>query len=105
MKRIVTGLVLALTVAFGIGMVGTASAAGGGKAVKKGAKVFKATCFKECHTGTEDSFGPIIKGKGKTLEEIKNQVRNGGDFMPKLGEDKVSDKELEYVKAYLDSFK
>jgi mono/diheme cytochrome c family protein len=68
-----------------------------------GRDVFVANCG-TCHTlsdaGTSGTTGPSLDGTSRSLEEIEDQVRDGGGAMPALG-DTLSDEDIAAVAEYV----
>lgn len=68
-----------------------------------GRDVFVANCG-TCHmlsdAGTSGTTGPSLDGTSRSVEEIEEQVRNGGGAMPALG-DTLSDEDIAAVAEYV----
>lgn len=69
-----------------------------------GKAVYDPNC-NSCHPGGDKGAGPALKGTDNSAEEIKNQVRNGGEGMPASPASKISDQQLNDVVAYVLSLK
>jgi len=74
-----------------------------GESTAVGREVFVANCG-TCHTlsdaGTSGSIGPELDGGGYSVDQVEQQVRNGGGGMPAF-EDTLSDEEIQEVAAYV----
>ena len=74
-----------------------------GESTAVGREVFVANCG-TCHTlsdaGTSGSVGPELDGGGYSVDQVEQQVRNGGGGMPAF-EDTLSDEEIQEVAAYV----
>ena len=74
-----------------------------GESTAVGREVFVANCG-TCHTlsdaGTSGSVGPQLDGGGYSVDQVEQQVRNGGGGMPAF-EDTLSDEEIQEVAAYV----
>ena len=74
-----------------------------GESTAVGREVFVANCG-TCHTlsdaGTSGSVGPELDGGGYSVDQVEQQVRNGGGGMPAF-EDMLSDEEIQEVAAYV----
>lgn len=68
--------------------------------VEHGAKVFYEHCHK-CHTGGEAALGPALNNKPLPGFMLRLQVRRGLGAMPSFPEDKIDDRELDDLIAYL----
>ena len=69
---------------------------------KNGQHHFMHHCQK-CHPNAEAGLGPAILAPPVFLK--KYQVRHGLGVMPKFEEDKISDKDLDDIMAYLNALK
>lgn len=72
--------------------------------VAAGKAVFEANC-NVCHPGGEKGVGPALKGTAKTPDQIRTQVRQGKGAMPAFGTEKINDKQLTDLIAYVKSLK
>ena len=72
--------------------------------VAAGKTVFDANC-NACHPGGEKGVGPSLKETKLTDDQIKTQVRQGKGAMPAFAADKISDKQLTDLIAYIKSIK
>ena len=85
---------------------GTAPAAtdGGGGGEADGAAVFASAGCGGCHTleaaGSSGTTGPNLDDLQPSMEDVEEQVRNGGGAMPAFG-DELSDAEIEAVATYV----
>jgi cytochrome c551 len=71
-----------------------------------GAEVFASAGCGGCHAfepaGSSGSVGPSLDGTSLSVEQIEEQVRNGGGGMPAF-EDDLSDEEITAVAEYVAS--
>jgi mono/diheme cytochrome c family protein len=77
---------------------------GGGGGGADGAAVFASAGCGGCHTleaaGSSGATGPNLDDLQPSVEEVEEQVRNGGGGMPAFG-DQLSDAEIEAVATYV----
>ncbi len=68
--------------------------------IAAGRKVFMTQC-NQCHPGGEAGVGPALNNKPLPAFLIKFQVRHGLGVMPDFSEERINDKELDALTAYL----
>lgn len=66
----------------------------------EGRKIFMQRCH-ACHPGGEAGLAPAINNKPLPAGLIKFQIRHGLGAMPALDAERISDRELDAVAAYL----
>jgi len=70
--------------------------------VAAGKSVFEANC-NACHPGGDKGVGPSIKGL--SADRIRTATRQGKGAMPAFGADRISDKQLTDLIAYIETLK
>ena len=66
----------------------------------RGRIVFMQDCYK-CHPGGEAGVGPALSGKARPARWLRFRVRHAPGAMPSFGPDRLGDKELDDLMAYL----
>lgn len=104
-KRVFIGLAISAASTLMLAACGASTPTGAGTPggnAQAGKTVFDANCS-ACHPNGGAGVGPALKGKEPDV--VKKQVRNGGQKMPPIPADKITDKQLEDIIAFIKTLK